>query len=721
MINYDGLTYNLDSIIQFQALKQLLEVLTKKQLVHNLLLYGKNSYFMVKNNDNNININENIQNNQNNINENIINIENENKNYIEKINDSGLINEFINSQKELITQKRIINDLINRIEILERKTDNKRNSIIQINKNYNIRKSLKNSINNINNEKKSSSILDNIKNDNKNISDNKDNYNDDSENKKLENSENEIIKTDDLNEENLIKKIKDFENNFKIINEQIEIIKKDIEKNKKIMDISKNEIMQFKATIQNNLNNLNNLNNIEKEKNKKNKIEENNKNEENKSEEKNNNLEIFEKKMIKIVDSKFKDFLNSKGNILKETFKEKIKEENEKILSEIKNIVNKNIEIENKIKELPNNSVIKRIEEKIKLLDLELDNYLTQNDILKIFNKLDNYEKELNKSKLFIISQNEINAKNKEELFKLKKTFDNVKKTFSSISKIFENNSLSQILEDLNNVSENMVVKEEYIQFVKETNKKISNLKVDVNDHYRILDQIMPLIKKALTVEDLNKLETSLTELIEIKNADAQGIFAKKKEILKSIKLIEAKIKLYIKNLEEEKEKEKNDGVILASKPVGGYKCASCEAYIGELKETESYLPWNKYHLSEKPYNYGNRFSRILQGLNIESTYNPFIDKKKNFSKNNLSIKKYKKFPPLLHVVSEHNMIKNQLIDETFGINNTNTYKKYKDQIKLLRLGNLKNLNDDVIFTNKYIKSNNSFIKTIKNVNKEIK
>ena len=85
MINYEGLTYNLDSIIQFQALKQLLEVLTKKQLVHNLLLYGKNSYFMVKNNDNNININENIQNNQNNINENIINIENENKNYIEKI------------------------------------------------------------------------------------------------------------------------------------------------------------------------------------------------------------------------------------------------------------------------------------------------------------------------------------------------------------------------------------------------------------------------------------------------------------------------------------------------------------------------------------------------------------------------------------------------------------------------------------------------------------
>ena len=81
-----------------------------------------------------------------------------------------------------------------------------------------------------------------------------------------------------------------------------------------------------------------------------------------------------------------------------------------------------------------------------------------------------------------------------------------------------------------------MVVKEEYIQFVKETNKKISNLKVDVNDHYRILDQIMPLIKKALTVEDLNKLETSLTELIEIKNADAQGIFAKKKRNIKKYK-----------------------------------------------------------------------------------------------------------------------------------------------------------------------------------------
>ena len=82
-----------------------------------------------------------------------------------------------------------------------------------------------------------------------------------------------------------------------------------------------------------------------------------------------------------------------------------------------------------------------------------------------------------------------------------------------------------------------------------------------------------------------------------------------------------------MKNLNQEREKEKNEGVILASKPVGGYKCASCEAFIGELKDSYTYLPWNKYHGEEKPYRKGSSLSRILQGLNIENTFNPFIDK----------------------------------------------------------------------------------------------
>ena len=100
---------------------------------------------------------------------------------------------------------------------------------------------------------------------------------------------------------------------------------------------------------------------------------------------------------------------------------------------------------------------------------------------------------------------------------------------------------------------------------------------MDVNDHNRNLDEIMPLFRKILTMDDLNKLQDSLTGLIEQQKSDAMGKFADKKEIIKSIKSIESQVKIFMKNLDKEREKEKNESVILASKPVGGYKCASCE------------------------------------------------------------------------------------------------------------------------------------------------
>ena len=60
MINYEGINYNLETIIQFQSLKLLLEALAKKQIEHNKLFYGQNITI-------NINLNElsNEENNKN--------------------------------------------------------------------------------------------------------------------------------------------------------------------------------------------------------------------------------------------------------------------------------------------------------------------------------------------------------------------------------------------------------------------------------------------------------------------------------------------------------------------------------------------------------------------------------------------------------------------------------------------------------------------------------
>ena len=697
MISYEGMSYNLETIIQFQALKQLLEALVKKQIAHNIILYGQNKDLINIYNENKT---ENLTDIDNNKENNII--ENEKENYFEKINNIGLINDYIESKNQLNQHKVIIEELKSRIEELEKRNikENKINNFIEKKDDIHIQKTnikkepennnekkdiVDNIDNNINNLEKKDEKIEIINNDNKSINEFNNSQNLD---ELLSNIKEKITNSYELKEEKYLKdQINTLENNYKTIKTQIEKIQTQVENNKKSIDSSKNEIIQYKKIIQK----LNEQNDLD------------------------NKLDVHEKKLIKILEAKIKELLNAKlENLNIKTFiaeKEKIKEDNEKILLEIKNLIDKNAEFEDKIKDLPNISFIKRLEEKIKLVGLEMEDYATKNDIKHIYNELDKYENELSKLKSFVISQNEVNAKYREDILKIKNSFDNIKKTFSAINKLFENNSLSQIIENLNDISYKMVEKEEYNEAMKEINKTIYNLKIDVNDHNRILDSIMPLIQKILTMEDLNKFENTITDLIEKQSVDAKGKFADKKEIVKSIQSIESQVKMFMKNLEKEREKEKNEGAILASKPVGGYKCASCEAYIGELKESYTYLPWNKIQGAEKPYRLGSSFSRILQGLNIDNTFNPFIqkpmlksdnDKKYKLSENCLSIKKVKKIAPLIHVNSDIDVMKKQSIEETFEKDSYNTSKKkYKNKLNLWGIKTLRNYENEANILNK--------------------
>jgi hypothetical protein len=72
-----------------------------------------------------------------------------------------------------------------------------------------------------------------------------------------------------------------------------------------------------------------------------------------------------------------------------------------------------------------------------------------------------------------------------------------------------------------------------------------------------------------------------------------------------------------------DKNKEPGDNCMLASKPITGYRCASCETYIGDLKNNTQYLPWNRFHMQDmviKPYRVGNGFSYFLQNINLDNS-----------------------------------------------------------------------------------------------------
>lgn len=44
---------------------------------------------------------------------------------------------------------------------------------------------------------------------------------------------------------------------------------------------------------------------------------------------------------------------------------------------------------------------------------------------------------------------------------------------------------------------------------------------------------------------------------------------------------------------------DKGENWLLAKKPIDGFACASCEAYIGELHDNNQYIPWNKYPMRD--------------------------------------------------------------------------------------------------------------------------
>ena len=62
---------------------------------------------------------------------------------------------------------------------------------------------------------------------------------------------------------------------------------------------------------------------------------------------------------------------------------------------------------------------------------------------------------------------------------------------------------------------------------------------------------------------------------------------------------------------------------MLVKKPIGGFSCASCENYLGDLKENDEKIFWNKFPEHDNKdiniYRIGNGFSRILNMINVKS------------------------------------------------------------------------------------------------------
>ena len=150
--------------------------------------------------------------------------------------------------------------------------------------------------------------------------------------------------------------------------------------------------------------------------------------------------------------------------------------------------------------------------------------------------------------------------------------------------------------------------------------------------------------------------------------------FAEKTELQKSLRFFDIRIK----QLEEAATKE-NENWLLAKKPMNGYLCASCEAYIGDLKSRDDFATWNKLadRKAKRNYRIGHGFSTMLKMMNSDLLKR--IEKENNNNSgciNNSSISKqdevYKMHNnlPKIKIPKNHSNIN---VNNTQNINNNNS------------------------------------------------
>ena len=293
-------------------------------------------------------------------------------------------------------------------------------------------------------------------------------------------------------------------------------------------------------------------------------------------------------------------------------------ENNEKI----KEIMKRLSDIEKSVKILPMQIGAEQIKLDISALKSGIGNCAQAQDLKEAREKEDDMQKQIN----FLKDQFEdftSNTTDHEDL-------QNVKRKLELLnSKTHECETIQQeLLTKINQTSNSKTQftgSDKYLESQKFEDFKAQIIKEfsSVNDNFthlrRLVDSILDSLKNKPSYRDIKALEEELTiKFEELKVASAKK-FAEKIETTKNFKYLDQQIRhilqVYIKK------ENKTDNWLLAKKPLNANLCASCEAYIGDLKDNSNYQPWNKYPLrdpNDKVYRLGNGFSKMLQMIQVD-------------------------------------------------------------------------------------------------------
>ena len=371
----------------------------------------------------------------------------------------------------------------------------------------------------------------------------------------------------------------------------------------------------------------------------------------------------------KLDDLKFQDNIKENQKVFKEIFKQSSKIE-QKINDcvQIKTFNNSINEIESKLKRenLNFNNNLGEIREYLDKIETEISNILRdktdKNKILLLSEKCDNLNEEIAKLKELIM------------------LYDSDRKKLANL----EPNKI--------------IFQNDFNEFKESNDKIIDNIKQYLNDINYMMDNIRSNSSKGMaTLKDLKNLEDKIISKMYEFGEQINEKFAEKKFVLRNNRFLKIEIKQKLDNYKNKEQRTEGTGWLLSKKPIGGHLCASCEAYIGDLKDNDKYIPWNKYHKepNDKLNKMNPLFSKMLQKLSTDYKI------KRNNSNMEMNITKLNNQNSLDDIEIKQNST-NSTNKRKFLIIKDKIYKNnMKKRIKIKEFSKLKILKKDEISTNK--------------------
>ena len=416
---------------------------------------------------------------------------------------------------------------------------------------------------------------------------------------------------------------------------------KDLQNLKNTQDLNKRQIETIKKQIEEIITKSESLNKV---------VDINNEEINDKLDSKITYLERYIKESLEVLNKGINKKFNSLDeniNIGKELPKETIEPgeiqniniENNKAIKALRETIS---DINKKIKSIPNESDIEQMKTDISSLKGGMNNSVRLSDFKEYKDIIDENRTNLRKLKEdFEDFQN--NQTETAEFIMIKKKLEVLTNKIHDIedNDYYSNKKCvnTSKIEEKNRYIDFKIFNEFKSQIVKEFN----NINENFINSRKLLDELIDSVRNRTSFKDLKALEDAVMSKMEDLKISSGKKFADRNEVSRTIKYLDQQIRnivqVYIKRI------EKGDNWLLAKKPITNNLCASCESYLGDLKESNNgnniYIPWNKYPVkdpNDKLYRMGHGFSKMLQMIQVDEndkksafqTYNELNELSKN-------------------------------------------------------------------------------------------